>query len=81
MIKGGMRIDELLVWLHILVLMDDTVLLATTRGNMIKKVQILHKYCYEYGMKVNESKTKFFVLNGTNNDEDPLCVGDLLRKM
>ena len=78
MVKEGMGIDGFLIWLHILVLMDDTVLLATTRGNMIKKVQILKNYCSEYGMKVNESKTKFFVLNGTNDDEDPLYVGDLI---
>lgn len=58
MVKEGVELDGFLSWLHILVLMDDTVLLATTRVNMIRKIQILHDYCDEYGMKVNESKTK-----------------------
>ena len=77
MIREGMGVDGFLSWLHVLVLMDDTVLLATTRNNMIRKIQILHDYCNQYGMKVNESKTKFFVLNGTGQDEDPFHVGNL----
>ena len=80
LVKEGMGIDGFLSWLHILVLMDDTVLLATTRNSIIKKTQILQNYCSEYGMKVNESKTKFFVLNGANGDEEPLCVGNLRIK-
>ena len=77
LIKEGMGRDGFLSWLHILVLMDDTVLLATTRDSMIRKVEILKDYCTEYGMKVNESKTKFFVLNGTEVDEAPLNMGNL----
>ena len=48
--------DGFLSWLHILVLMDDTVLLATTRDSMIRKVEILKDYCTEYGMKVMSLK-------------------------
>ena len=78
MIKGGVDVDGFLSWLHILVLMDDTVLLATTRHNMIKKIEILQNYCEEYGMKVNEIKTKFFVLNGGVGDGDTIRVGELV---
>ena len=77
LVKEGMGLDGFLSWLHILVLMDDTVLLGTTRDSIIAKVRILKDYCSEYGMVVNESKTKFFVLNGTNDDEDPICVESL----
>ena len=77
MVKNGVDLDGFLSWLHILVMMDDTVLLATTRVNMIQKVRILRNYCVQYGMKVNESKTKFFVINGGENDREPLRVDGL----
>ncbi len=59
-IKGGCSPDGFLQWLYILVLMDDTVLMATTRCNMMKKISLLQDYCSEYGMLINQSKTKFF---------------------
>ncbi len=37
MIKERCRPERFLDWLHILVLMDDIVLLATSRANLIKK--------------------------------------------
>ena len=51
--------ERFLGWLHVMVMMDDTVILATTRENMITKVEILEQFCEEYGMFVNNSKTKF----------------------
>ena len=39
MIREGAGMDGFLSWLHILVLMDDTVLIATIRANMIKKIE------------------------------------------
>ena len=57
-------------------LMDDTVLLSTTREGMIKKLSIMFNFCNEYGMKVN-GKTKFFAINGVDGDTEPLCVGGL----
>lgn len=45
---------------------------------MIRKIQILQDYCTEYGMTVNQSKTKFFVLNGGEGDAKALRVGDLV---
>ena len=46
--------------LHVLMYMDDTVLLATTRAAMLSKITILYEFGNEYGMKVNLAKTKFF---------------------
>lgn len=78
MIKEGCDMDGFLNWLHILVLMDDTVLLATCRRNMIKKLSILKQYCEDYGMIINQSKTKFFVINGNIADSEPLVVDELI---
>lgn len=70
--------ETLIDWLHMLVYMDDTVLLATTRDNMLKKFQILCEFCDEYGMTINERKTKFFVINGRAGDADALYVNGLM---
>ena len=64
MIKQGCPVDGFLVWLHILVMMDDTVLLSTTKQGMKDKIKILNDYCNSYGMTINYSKTKFMVVNG-----------------
>ncbi len=39
---------------------------------------MLYDFCESYGMKVNVSKTKFFVINGEVGDSEPLSVGDLV---
>ena len=59
-------------------LMDDTVLLATSRANIIKKVKLLIKFCEKYGMVINESKTKLMVINGSCSDKDPIIVDNLV---
>ena len=56
--------DGYLGWLHSLLLMDDTVLLATTREQAINKIRILKECCSKSGMEINQSKTKFMVING-----------------
>ena len=56
--------DSFLVDLHLMVLMDDTVLLGTTRNKIIKKFEILMDFCENYGRRVNELKTKLMVING-----------------
>lgn len=43
MVKSVCQDNEFLQWLHILVFMDDTVLLATSRMEMIRKIEILKK--------------------------------------
>ena len=59
-------------------LMDDTILLSTTRTGIMNKLGILQDFCQEYGMKVNADKTKFFVINGEAGDREPLCVDGLV---
>ena len=59
---------------YMLLLMDDTILLSTTRKGIEYKLRILYEYCNEYGMKVNNDKTKFFVVNGEAGDKQALCV-------
>lgn len=69
--------DGFLGWLHTLVLMDDTVLLSTSREGMIDKVKLMQSFCSGHGMIVNEAKTKFFVINGTEGEAEPLRVDGL----
>ena len=78
LIKENCRSEGFLHWLHVLVLMDDTVLLATTRVNMLTKLKLLKEFCENYGMKINQSKTKFFVICGKLGDSEPLRVDELV---
>ena len=76
-VKENCEDDGFLSWLHILVLMDDTVLLATTRERMLYKIGLMKTFCDDYGMKVNEAKTKFFVVGGSAADLEPVRVAGL----
>lgn len=49
--------------------------LATTRERMIYKMGLTKTICNDYGMKVKETKTKFFVAGGNVVDMEPLRVG------
>ena len=40
----------------------------------LKKIQILVDYCKDYGMVINEKKTKFMAFNGTDTSKEPLYV-------
>ncbi len=44
-VKEGNGNDGFLKWLHILVLMDDTVLLSTSREGMMLKLSQLKSFC------------------------------------
>ena len=48
MLKQSCDTDGSLGALHPLMLMDDTVLLSTTRERSMKKFQIVQKYCVDY---------------------------------
>ena len=50
MIKQGSPVDGFLSWLHVLVMMDDTVLLSTIREDIQNKIKILYDYCNLHGM-------------------------------
>ena len=68
--------DSFLRDLHMMVLMDDTVLVASSKEQIIKKFEVLMKFCEQYGMEVNEIKTKLMVVNGNQKDrEEFLCMG------
>ncbi len=74
MIKDSGHGGDILQWLHILAFMDDTVLLATSGRGMVRKLEALKTFCCDYGMKMNQDKTKFFVINGSVGDADPIHV-------
>ena len=66
--------DGFLKWIHCLLLMDDTVLLSTTREGCIRKANILMNFCKRSGMEVNQGITKFMVINGIEYDKSPIVL-------
>ena len=80
MIKSRSPLDGFLSWLHVLMLMDDTIIFATSREKLLEKLEVLNDYCAEYGMVVNESKTEFMVINGNANDRKDIIMSDLTVK-
>ena len=75
MIKERCGIDGFLAWLHVLVFMDDTVILSTSRNGLLKD------FCDSHGMKINVSKTKFMVINGSAEDKQDLVVQEMCIKI
>ena len=69
--------DGFLGQLHSLMLMDDTVILSTTKQAAMEKVRILLEFCEASGMKVNTGKTKVMVINGDQEDSHPLEVNNI----
>lgn len=67
--------DGFLKWLHVLMLMDDTVILATSRERLTEKVKYLEEYCDKYGMLVNDDKTKFMAILGSEEHRQPIQLG------
>ena len=72
MIKEAVPIDGFLGDLHVLMLMDDAVVLATSREMCIRKLNAVLDYCENYGMVINVKKTKFMVINNKDVDKVPL---------
>ena len=77
MIKDAVANDGFLGILHALLLMDDTVILATNRNMCERKFKAVVQYCREFGMSINTKKTKFFVINGHESDKVPLQVDNV----
>ena len=69
--------DSFLGWLHALMLMDDTILLATSREKASEKIKVLMDFCDTSGMVINCKKTKFMVINGENDDLIPFKTGSI----
>ena len=72
MINNNCLDDGYLGKFHVLLLMDDTVLLATSRKELSKKFQIVCNFCRSHGMKITRKKTKFMVINKSENDRIPI---------
>ena len=64
--------DGFLSWLHVLMLMNDMVIVATSRRKLEEKLNILWEYCDTHGMLVNTDKTKFMVICGDDHDKLPI---------
>ena len=77
MLKNEIAADVFLGNLHTMLLMDDAVIVATSREMCERKMNIVLRFCSEYGMLINEKKTKFFVVNGAERDKQDLRVGEV----
>ena len=73
--------DGFLQKLHCLMLMDDTVIFATSREQCERKFDILMDFCQESGMVLNDGKTKFMVFNGEQQDMNEITRGDIKVKV
>ena len=70
--------DGFLCKLHMLLLMDDTCILATSREQCLSKMNILTSFCKEKDFVINQLKTQFFVINGDDADRLPLYINEEL---
>ena len=73
MVKTAFKEDGFLGTLHMLMLMDDTVLFATSKEKLIEKFQKCQDYCKEFGMSINQKKTQFMVINKSKKDNKPIA--------
>ena len=56
-------------FLHVLMLIDNTIILATSRERLEGKLNMLSEFCISHGMIMNAGKTKFMAINGDNRDK------------
>ena len=64
--------DGLLGWLHLLVLMDDTVIIATSHEKLCQKLEVLAEWCNRSGMVINEDKTEYMSFN--SSEKQPIFL-------
>ena len=72
--------DSFLNDIHALMLMDDTVLLASTGERLIERFTVLMNFCKKYGMSINDLKKQMMVVNGTKEDRQEFKVYDITVK-
>ena len=60
-------------------MMDDTALGATTRDRCVNKFRMMLSFCDEYGMIVNQGKTKSMVVNGDDSDKSEIMIEEYIR--
>ena len=73
-LKSRCEPNGFLGWLHSLMLMDDTVILATSHERLIQKLSLLQECCQNTGMVINEKKPEFMAINGTEEEKDPIFL-------
>ena len=71
------KVTEVLQKLHILVHADDLTIVAFSRDLLVKKIQILISYCKMNDIVIQQSKCKFIVINGNQEDKEaiPFVLG------
>ena len=80
LLKSKCSPEPVLGWHHCLMLMDDTIIFAMSREIMLQKLKILDEYCAKNGRRINESKTKLMVINGTPMDKIPFVMSNVIVK-
>ena len=65
---------------HALLLMDDTVLLATSRQRIIDKFKIVQQFCRIYEMSINVKRTKSMAINHDAHDKEAIISNDIIVK-
>ena len=76
MVTNSFNDDGFTGGVHILMLMDDTSLLSTSKACLIRKFKKCQELCKEYVMSIDGKKTKFMVINNDVSDkEDILSEG------
>ena len=71
-LKAAVGEDGYLGAMHALLLMDDTVIFASSRRKCMQKFEVLLDFCKDTGMEINQKKTKFMVINGMDQDKQVL---------
>ena len=61
-------------------LMDDAIILASSREALVAKLRILQSFCTSNETVINEEKTKFLVINADENDLMPIVLDKLSIK-
>lgn len=67
--------DGFLGNLHSLLLMDDTVIFATSRSSMLRKLETLIETCNDLNMQLHPDKSKFMTVH--IKDREPLTVQNI----
>ena len=57
-----------------LMLMDDTVIFATSRERLCQKLDVLVQWCNKSGMVINEDKTQFMAIGAHACDKGPILL-------
>ena len=78
LIKSTCGTDGFLSWLHLLVLMDDTVIMSTTRAGLKRKLALLDEFCSNNGIQVNNTKTIFIAIHSSVDERAPVRVGGMV---